>query len=335
MTAQEKSARGLPLTAADIQELLKDPNSWVSKLYQECLAIAFISELAFIRYLETAMRDAALRAELKESAAHVKHDAADKDFSDVNAEALRLQQQNAANATTSTAANDAVVFTDIFLNMLEEQQATLLAVPQANMTTAQLITHHQNVTANFNNQIAAKLGPTITLPLGKGGQPVTLVVPQMASKPAASAHHILSKNPGLNTTVQADADIREGFIKHIALNVTGPHATIDQVKNILHANKALLREFGIELKHLTVTPSIMKFVDVSTESCRTDDLVKHLMENARHLIQQMPTLTVEPAMLERRLPSLAKPPAMFAPTPASRQIKEADEKTLLQRRKPI
>lgn len=281
LTPQEKSARGLPLSTADIEALLKDPNSWIAQLYNESQLLAArlrieLTELAFIRYVEAMLQEDRLaRAQL---------DASKENAREARAYASSPQPQLQPTVAATLAPSASMSET---LDALMDEQKTLLATPQANMTQAQLTAHHQQVMTNFSNQISARLGPKLTLPLGAGAKPVTLVVPQMASKPPAPLSLVMARNPGLNAMAKANPKVQEGLVVHNAKASTGYFASLNKMREILEANREHLQKIGIDIDNINLTPAQMKHVDIETKAGQTPGLINHLIENFKLSLASM------------------------------------------------
>lgn len=292
MNAQEKSQRGLPLSAADIQELLKDPNSWVSKLYADCMMYSAMAEHAFILFLELTMKEEAL------ALSQEKASALEQQYRE---ERMALQPSTVPNIFDVTPAQ-----IPEFQSLLQIELKSLLAIPQSSMTAAQLNQHHQNLTANFNNQVSAQLGPVVTLASG-----TQLNIPQLVSPPAISASQVLQPNPGLAVTVNSNPGMQNAFATFHTQAETGHFAVLKKYREILNANNI----------------DDLQPVDKKEMFRLIDSVVRHIKDNNQSLAEQLfynnslslklfsnNSLNVNP-IIQEPMPSLSKPPAMFAVTP--------------------
>ncbi|VVC75524.1 hypothetical protein AQUSIP_08140 [Aquicella siphonis] len=291
MRAQEKSERGLPLSAADIQELLKDPNSWVSKLYAECQINSAMNEYAFIRFVENTMQEEYLALAREASADQERRDRTDH---------LTAQPSVTPAIFDTHPAQASEIKTSLQIELND-----LLAISQSSMTATQLARHHQNLTANFSNQVSAQLGPAVTLASGR-----QLTVPQLASPPAPSAAQVLQPNPGLANQVTSNPGMQAAFATFHTQAETGPFAVFKKYREILDANH--ISDLGSMDKR-----ELMRLIDST---------VKLLQNNNKPLAEQLfynndlslrlfsKNLNANPLVMDV-LPSLTKPPAMFAVLP--------------------
>lgn len=301
LTPQLKLQRGLTLSAEDIQALLKDPNSWVSKLYNECILIAAITQHEFIRLVHLIMQEQKLAVQALENEEHLRAEREAEKESQYYAE-LYSQQVRGTNLIEQ---NEAQQFA---LASLRLEMADLLAVPQHNMTHLQLAKHHKQITANFNNQIAAALGPAFKLPVNVNNSPqmLTLAVPQMTNKSIASAAEIVAHNPALSAELKLKPSLSNHFAKHAALACAGYLVTLNKCREILEHNREILSATGINIDDIQLNPHMVKIIDHATQSCLDANagLLEKLIENNKYAIHTPP--------------SLAKLPTLFAKDPAAK-----------------
>lgn len=307
-TAQQQSDRVLPLSAADVQERLKDPNSLEFKQYNDCLLESVISFEEFVRLIRVIKREQRLVREAFEAKEGLHAEREQKNENKYYAE-LYLQQcripgdhHQARAEYTSTPATEAA---KQLLSSLQASMAVLLATPQHTMNAAQLAAHHNKITANFNNQIAAALGPVVNMPVKINGvaTSVPLVVPMMTSKPMASVPDILKYSPSLPRTSRFAAHASKSSVSYLA--------TINKVREILEGNRDRFDKDGVNIdRDIQLTPLSFKATDKATRN-RLDanpGVVEHLAENnflqMGYSVSELPTLFKKRPMMIKKRPLL-------------------------------
>lgn len=302
-TSKQKADRGITPSNADIQERLKDPNSWESKLYDECLLVFDIKDyemLQLARIITLEHKLAALELAAKENLRATRAQANESRY---YAEIYSQQQiANAKQLNKLDGKADSSARLPAYqqlLSSLQNDMSTLLSISQQGMSMAQLAAHHKQVTANYNNQIAAVIGPILNVPVmvNNVAQNIALIVPQMASKPIASAADILNHNPAMPHTKR--------FAAHVTLAGMGYLAVLNKWRELLEHNREAMNKIGINVDDLQLTPQMLKSIDSAARDCLNDhpQLLMHLLENnlramgKTSALAQLPTLfAMRPSM---------------------------------------
>lgn len=185
MSATEKMQKNQPLTAGDIQELLKNPNSWLSKLLTECAITIEINSIDQLHYI------AMLVEEERQILAQEKFDAivlaqvlSEKQRADFDLPRTNVDQQALPPVGQQQASWTAEQKFE--LTKLKTEMDTLLNISQESMTQPQLAIHRQQLLTNYNQQLDIAIGSTITLRDGS-----ILSVPKHIPKPPSSAPDFL------------------------------------------------------------------------------------------------------------------------------------------------
>jgi len=280
LTPQQKTELGLTLSGADIQALLNNPNSWVSRLYNDCLLITAISVAQFIQILQCVMQQQTLLAQQLEIKELVRAERDSKAESRYYEELYTL-----ALSGKLTAQQPSQSQLEPNLLALKLEMTTLIALPQTSMSAAQLATQHQQITKNLNNQVAVHLGTSITVPIYVKGAsnttPITLTIPSLNSKPAASAVDLVKLNPALGTQLAADEGVRAGFARHAAKAGVGYLAVLNKWNEIAKHNSDAFKAAGIDEDNMNLSPSMLKNIDKAYQHCLNDNkgLVECLQKN--------------------------------------------------------
>lgn len=296
MTSKQKADRGITPSDADIQEQLKDPNSWESKLQNECLLVTDIKhhemlQLARIITLEhkLAALELAARENTRAARAQAKESRYYTEIYSQQQIANAKQLDKLDNKTDSSVHQPAY---QQLLSSLQNNMSALLSISQQDMSIAQLAAHHKQVTANYNNQIAAAIGPILNVPvmINNVAQNIALAVPQMTSKPVASAADILNHNPAMPHNKR--------FAAHVTLAGMGYLAVLNKWRELLEHNREAMNTIGINVDELQLTPQMLKPIDHAARACLNDhpQLLMHLLENnlramgKTSALAQLPTL---------------------------------------------
>lgn len=257
MSPEDKLAKGFPLSAEDIKALLKDPHSWLSQLYAECKREALIDELTFIYYIEAIIRETILSASYER----------------------KFEAVVAARSSREVTSSLDVNLSDIqtISSALSNELIRLLTQTIEAMNEAQLENYHHQIITNYNNQISAQLGPSITLALTMNGtaKNLTLKVPQLSSKGTPSAADILSHHPYLADEMTDEA-AQETFSLQAAKAATGYLATLNKAREILETNRESLMKIGMNIDQINLTPALVKKIDTAVSACQNNN--KQLLE---------------------------------------------------------
>ncbi len=278
------------LSADDIQDLLEDPNSWLSKLYAECQLEAEISKEAFYHYV------AAVIAELKIAEANER--AAERE-AQARADDPRYYQpqhihHNAQEALLLSMPEllESPLLTLSPLTVLKVQLTSLLNFSQEKMDPTQLAVHRSNVMTNFNNQISAKLGPTIQLQIN--GQSITLKVPQYSSKPVDPIGSSVYA-PSYNSD---QLEQQRNFADHKTLAELGPIASLTKLQDIRKENGDEMEE-GVDYRSFLDfnIVALRKMIDFKVKEVTDENpgLSQHLLDNNAYRIK----LIAEKSQAER------------------------------------
>jgi hypothetical protein len=175
---------------------------------------------------------------------------------------------------------------------LKLEMTMLLALPQANMDATGLAAHHQQITTNFNNQVAAKLGPVITI------AGLKLAVPQNNSKPVISAPQLLARNPALRHELNLNKTFVHDYAKHVTNASMGYLAALNKWQEIRDHNHDAFIAAGIDIDNLIVTPQMLKGLDRAVKSSLDNNqgLLEHLLENNKRAIAAPFIPNVNPAI---------------------------------------
>jgi hypothetical protein len=313
MSPTEKLNRGQALNATDIQELLKDPNSWLAKLYNECLLAAAIKMSVFIKAIIQCIET--LKLERAQRLAGDREDAA-RDRSTITIEPVKTSTKplEGIQATDPTAAHR------LYLNI---ELAGLLLTPQVNMPQAQLAIHHQMLVANYHQQMIAQLGPRPQFVFKNGAQalPLNFVAPPLI-KPPVTPVQILQYNQKLNTDLKTDDQLRKGFAQHHARATIGYVSILKMVQEYLavEENQAMLKNAGFDIDSAnSVVRPILKKIDAAAKNC-LDITVLQALQDA---IQENMELTLKnklgpAAAATQDAAALLKPRSEAAITKSSR-----------------
>lgn len=297
------------ILGSDIEKLLKDPKSWLyKKLYSEWLErdglIAYFNEQQFIHYLQQVRQE---EVEQLDSEARLRA-AVEK------AHALQVQGETVPYSVYVSKESEK---TDVSpMAVLQVQLAALLSLNQSQMTQAQLTAHYNNLTANYFNQIKAKIGPTITINFN--GVPVTGNVSQLSSRPAPSTEQVLKV---LNPDHTLGAKEIKHFADHHTKSVLSHFAPLNIMRDFLEFNREQFMEKGIDIDNINLKPSQFKGIDAAAFQCREEnkELQSRLFENDALMLKkilgkqnaQVDVMQVDRLNSPTSRPS--KPPAMFSP----------------------
>lgn len=161
MFALEKMQKNQPLTPGDIQDLLKDPNSWLSKLLTECSIYIEINEFDFLNLIAILVEEERrVLSQEKLDAMVLTQFIAEKQANDLPLPKSTIVQP----ATQQQPRNPEQEFK---LTKLKTEMNTLLNASQKNMSLTQLETHNERLLVNFNNQVDVMIGPEISLDNGR------------------------------------------------------------------------------------------------------------------------------------------------------------------------
>ncbi len=297
-TPQQKLERGQTPSAADILVLLKDPNSWVAKLYNDCLLVAAIKHSDFVHLVHIVMLEHKLAAQnmathelLRAERAQARES---KYYAEVYSEQQTTTRQQLEKLEHRESERNPVL--DQLLQSLKQDMTGLLAQPQHNMTKTQLAAHHKQITANFNNQVAAMLGPTIAMPVKVNNvvQNIVLAVPQMTSKPVASVTDILKHSPAAPHT--------RHFAAHATLGGMGYLAVLNKYREMLEHNRERLKAAGIDVDDIQPTPQALKKIDTEVNIFLNENsqLLMHLLENNLRAMGKFETAAKLPTLFATR-----------------------------------
>jgi hypothetical protein len=251
-TWEEKIALNLPLSQEDVITLLKDPNSWLSKLYAELKAEAELEEKFFIScvlaIMNEAVKDLASREEVSQKAARVS-DAFIQEMNretqkEITAAQLQAQEQSKQHPLA-----------------LEE----LLNVPTETMngwTIPQIERYHNELSTHYAHEVKKQLPVVITL---KTGEEISTagIVP----KPIVSAVEVLKHNPGLVKQLLRDPNMQDGFsVVHTEM-ATGSLSAINIGRQLMERHPE---------KTKTVAQRIEVFQAVAKAIMTENDVIRRL-----------------------------------------------------------
>lgn len=275
LTKFKKSSAKSALSPQDIEELLKDPNSWLSKLFATCQLIHAVTEKLFIDIILSAQQ--AIQRE-------------EKRLTEAMAEArehgrIMWERLNMSIALTPQVSNDAINKTnEAYKLQLDIQLAVLVNTPQQKMTPVQLAAHHQMLIANYNQHIAAAIGPQIVLPNN-----IVLVAPKYI-EPVAPVIDIVRHNPGLMQRIKAEPILQKDFGEQHAHAETGHLNYIHYLQAIFKENYDRLAQAKINVDSAILVQNTIKDLDAKAKGCMPKDLFtdlhKALAENNTLAIQQ-------------------------------------------------
>lgn len=291
VTPQEKLTLGYEPSAADIQVIINDPNHWMSKLLNECLLLADINEWQSIEYARLILREHKLEtlALKKRAIHHLIHE-------QENEISYYAELYQRATLTKHPYQREAEA-QRYLLASFKQEMAILLDKPQQHMSVQELAIHHQQVTANFNNQIAATLGANINVPvsLNNNTQPLSLVVPQLTSRPIASTTAILERNHALPAT--------EHVVTHTTLAGMGYLAVLNKWREILEFNREELMKNGVNVDDIQLTPHTLKRIDNATQTILQSNpkLLLHVLENNALSVEKTYNIANRPTLFSTRL----------------------------------
>lgn len=326
LTAQEKSARGLALSAADITVLMTDPNSWVYKLYVECQnEAALLREINFIRYVEACMRELELAKHhvgATEQATHVQQTAFKIEMAAIASQRGPLREE----------------LSPMMVNKV--QLTSLLQLSQQAMTPQQLVVHNQQLTTLAQNQILAGMnntfGPNMTVMFqsnnaNAAARPVTINLPTQALTPSITVPELLRVNPTLSQEVSGGPrELQESFIVDFSDRQTyGPDSVIKRFRDILSENQQAFEPDEVEDIGLNQVMSLLRALDTEAALCRklNKPLSDRLRENNSLLfanyLNQLKQRQVEQIFIgdEKVAYFPDKQPAFFAMNPMVAALK--------------
>jgi len=228
------------LSPADIEALLKDPNSMLSKVYQQCRYAVALEQ--FTQYMVALCQVAEIGRQL----------AIQRLDEDETNKAAPMSDVTTLPATSTTTDSLPIAQQQMLIS-LRNEMADLLAKDQSTMTAEQLVEHHQALTTNFMNQVAVQLGPTITLDSGltlRVPQPTTPtgthaptspllapLAPAFARRPSMPAvSTLLEHDPVLQNNVLANDHAKTAFAVTHANLTLGPRTVSAMYDAILQAN---------------------------------------------------------------------------------------------------
>ena len=283
-TAQQKSDLGLLPTPDDISILLKDPNSWVAKLYQECAEQAALSEYLFIHYIISAFQ--------AEKQATVEASAREKIYIRAEERKQQAERFNADLKPEKNVSNE--------LRELKSGLDALLKERQIEKNPAQLVSYHQKLMNNFNQQVVSQLGPVVELKSG-----LTFKMPP-AIAPVVSVKQVLAVNPVLAQQVSATPDMQEAFALINAKSMG--------YLTVLKMVQAIIDYSGKDESTISVADrkELIQYVDkqVMKADKANPELFKQLFLNGVLSIKGLNAPVT---------PTLAKQPALFSTHPAEPQ----------------
>lgn len=323
LTPQEKLMRKIPLTEADKQQLLENPQDWTSIAWKAANAIEVMNEDDYF-LLCKAIADEEYDYKLAEEEEEYER------YNEAREEARKqlLLNANIPAAQAKTIAEKAQDFVKSGMTIatvqaiLQTQMRSLLAVSQTHMTSNQLTEYHQELTANLSNQLSARLGTSVAL---DGGP--TLNVPQLPFNPPPSLDQILTHNPGLaNIMLSQDTPEQQNAMVNVFAQAELIRMAFRKAQEI--------REFNPESElKLTVKDRINlqnkadnglhDLLNFNTTTKKYDNpIVIKLEENAqlsaKRYVEKMNLTKTSKDLLSEVSASLSEPPAMFSPYPAQK-----------------
>lgn len=321
MASREKITKQYQVTEVEIKEFENDPknpNSWVAKLFADCLLIAEITEVEFVLYL---------RAILQEEKENALAEANDRKLAEIREEELKeLFDANAPHAKSTEQENasksESIGITIPTIQViLQNQMQSLLKISQAGMNAAELSEHHDKLTANLSNQLSAQLGNTITLDDGQ-----TFQVPQLEATPMASLGQIVEHNPGLADTIFADkSPEKQNEFKSVFTQMELIRLAIKKSQEIydasLDANPAMIITVKQKVSlHKTVDQGLQTLLSFDASTKEYDHPLANLLgENAslalKREMEKRHFISVQDIIPLANSASTGKPPAMFGLTP--------------------
>lgn len=241
LSAQQRCAQGVELSAEDVKQLLKDPNHWMPRLVadmgiqdalNDCYLLSYLACVAMKTYEDTQ------KAREDERAAYEQAQAQSEAMDSYHAMYIESGISPAAVSGVAEAAQPVLNM----LQQLKQAMVDLLNQP-APVTAAQAASLNQQVLHNMQNQVL--LNMQLNNPQGlalSNGQP--LLAPTALKLPVAF-DKVLRMNPGLvanfNGEIQSNlsqADqIRLQLARNMATKQVGALSIIDLWKAYLKANK--------------------------------------------------------------------------------------------------
>ncbi len=315
------------LTGDDIKALLKDTKSWLFKLYADCLLEAAITKAQFKHFVEASMLE--LKQAREELDAYEKKTAAERE-----AYQEQLLQQKQTLRTEVLALREPVVESLSVMQVLKTELQILLSLSQQTMTPAQLNVYNQQLTTNFNNQIAATFiannngSQTFATTLLQNGiaQSIPMTIPQFAAVPSATPQQVLQANPGLASFIaNSSVEVKKGFAADLTNRQTGVNASIFSFRNWLDANNEQFKNRGQDVDQITLPmmQEFLKKIDAATQQCRDSNkpLRVALAENNMRLTNEQLVKMISDklkngnvaVLFSQGLPTVSQPPAFFSP----------------------
>ncbi len=346
LTATEKNTRGLPLSGADIVELLKDPNSWVAKLYRERELEAAIRREefreAFIAFIVATMREVEL-ADYENKAAQM-----------ADQRALARQQLIAKLEAPSKQALSTTKPPALILLNIEEN--ALLFLSQEEMSDTQLAVHHQQLMNHISNQIRAHIGPKLVVKIND--QDVELYMPKEPLKhTSATAAQIIAQHPNLQEQLITGKPKEQQAVLMSLQNQETLDHLLHEVKAILQYNFDLdpqsVKPFNMtHRENFNLPPSLVKHLDQIrlAYAKQNASFIEHLRENGLRGLEnklainlvgnqlthaiKIPSATAAQLKIEGDTVKVSQPPAMYAHrTSASQPTLENVNKAEVQNKK--
>lgn len=295
LTVVEKMQQNQPLTASDIQILLQDKNSWLTKLLTESQINIEINNIDFLFFIVR------LIEEERRALSQEKLDAI------IWAQVVAEKQKEEANADFPVtnpiqplppAAQQASLTLDqkFKLTALQNEMTTLLKVPQENMTLTELETHSQRLLTNFNSQVDVIMGPTITLDSGR-----TIDVPPPEPRPASS----YSYNRYLEIT-GLQALILSG-------QVEGSDVSKFKTSQEMGTNEVIRRAGKIN-RNQSMALSVKEFIDCTKKIAKLFSEAKANNPQLYYVLMENKALVIEKVILDHK----AKQEEHYAPRPGRR-----------------
>lgn len=184
---------GYILSAIDVQALLNDPHSWLSRLRKQC---QFIIEVDFIKLFWQALLTASFLL-LQEG--KLDPEQVERVFNEVPNTVKSPMRRVPEDAEETTITHQSQTERTHAIASLHRSLAQLLSRDIASMSLPVLVAHYQEVIDTAYQLVAAELGPTITL---SGG--VHLTVPPAALLTPPSILDVLSYFASLDVPTLAD-----------------------------------------------------------------------------------------------------------------------------------
>jgi hypothetical protein len=209
-TAQEKLARGFPLSSNDFADLLKDPNSWVAKLYAESELSRILSFELYLQNIMAAQEVARLLAKEQEKMA-----------TSTIGERERVQQQY-------TGAQPLVTAAQIHASSASTANSISLAMDT-------LINVSHNISNQLNQLLHQQLGSSITLSSGL----ILEVPPPSDVAPIPSPLAVVEHNPVLSEQVQNNPGVAESLC---AMAAAGTLNVIQAAGTVIDYNSEVLKK---------------------------------------------------------------------------------------------